>query len=482
MRIIVLTLVCFLFCCANNFSNAECSPTLTFDEYANLANDKNYSDEVTEKVGQIFNFYELDNSISADHEFNGKIRVVSWDISGGEEFEKLNLILAGDFKNSAKYLSQRCWNNSERLNKYKSDLGTIKDADVIILLNADKGQPRSEYRDVAKELAAEHGYNYLYTVNFIGVESDVLESANPPDKEKYLGYTGTAILSKYPLSNIRKVNLPQYYDWYNDEKALKLDLAKDEEKFPGVVQRSLYNITPDTKLGGRMALIADIQPAGAAEPITIAAVETENRTAPQNRLSQFQTLLNAVAKTDNPVIIGGNLNTTGLNESPFNIEKFIKEKLTADNAALAVISATVTNGSVLSLGARGFNKVRMKTDPTGANIPLVYSNKERKLFDEIRDFTFLDGCKFATNSDGKTSAQGSDDAKFLANSNEYANGRFVPTYYYNGFFAQGRYKTDWFIVKKLNPESPSTLGSFYTEFDVPVSTHAPIVITVSSEK
>ena len=108
-----------------------------------------------------------------------------------------------------------------RLNRGKQEtidiqLRTLRDADVIILNEADLGMKRTDYLDVTSELAHALGMNYVFGVEFVevdrlddlGVEKVQLEDPAlakqmqqdlKPDPSRCLGLHGNAILSRYPI-------------------------------------------------------------------------------------------------------------------------------------------------------------------------------------------------------------------------------------------------------------------------------------------
>ncbi len=474
MKKMILTMVCFILCTC---SVAKAQP-LTFDEYLKLSADDKYSAEANAKVESILNGYELNNSISQNHSFNGSLKVVEWNLKGSEDLEKLQLILSGNFDQSKKYMSMKALSDGEQIIEYRDALNELKSADVIILTDVDYGQPKSEYKNITKELAEKNGYNYVYSVNFISVEPKILNEENSIDKNLYKGYNGTAILSKYKLENVQILKLPVYYDWYTDEKNFSKSLDEKKEKL-GSEKVPLYDFKPNTRIGSRTAVMADIKPKNGKEKITIVAIETENRTSPEKRASQLQYLLNRIGTYTNPVIIGGNLNTNGLDEAPFSILKLLKENATVDQAAQFVVTKIVSNSNIVTTGASVVNKSRLKKNPAGKSIPIIMNNPEKEIFKEIREFTFTDGSKFELKA-SKELAESDEEisSKFLGTSNERKGKGFVPTCYYDAFFGHNKYKKDWLLVKGLTPSAPKTLTTLYTVFDVPVSIHVPIVVNV----
>ena len=52
----------------------------------------------------------------------------------------------------------------------KSQLQSLREADVIVLNEVDLGMKRTDYRDVAAELANAFGMNYAFGVEFVEVD------------------------------------------------------------------------------------------------------------------------------------------------------------------------------------------------------------------------------------------------------------------------------------------------------------------------
>ena len=95
---------------------------------------------------------------------------------------------------------------------------------------------RSDYRAVVKDLASALKMNWAYGVEFVEVDPKVLgtqsfaevkneterkklEELYSTDKKRLLGLHGTAILSRYPLRDVKLVPFKYpAYDWYNGEK------------------------------------------------------------------------------------------------------------------------------------------------------------------------------------------------------------------------------------------------------------------------
>jgi endonuclease/exonuclease/phosphatase family metal-dependent hydrolase len=155
----------------------------------------------------------------------------------------------------------------------------VGDADVLLLSEVDWGMARSGNRHVARDLATALGMTYAFGVEFLELtKGDAMEAAVAGENTKSLH--GNAILSRFPLIEPRLIRLPPKCDWKEPEQA---------------------------RIGGRMALAADIETA--AGRVTLATVHLENRTSPQGRCEQMAAVIDALA--DSPrAVVAGDLNTS----------------------------------------------------------------------------------------------------------------------------------------------------------------------------
>ena len=134
-------------------------------------------------------------------------------------------------------------------------------------------------RIVAEELAESIGYNYAFAPEFLEVDpvhlgledykwseersllqEGILKNLEV-DKSRYKGLHGTAILSQFPLKNVRILRLPQEYDWYDGEKK-RISGLEDikREVSEKIIKEYLLR---EIRVGSRIALIADITVPGA---------------------------------------------------------------------------------------------------------------------------------------------------------------------------------------------------------------------------
>lgn len=198
------------------------------------------------------------------------VRVVSWNIERGLNFDLIRLAFSDPegFSRAAQQPGKPWRDEIDR------QLRTLQDADIILLNDVDLGTKRTDYRDIARDLARALGMNYAFGVEFVevdrlddlGLENVRLEDPDlaqkmqeelKPDPSRYLGIHGNAILSRYPIQNARIVRLPVCHDWYGTEKA---DISKLEQGRRFASNRVFFErIDREVRRGGRMALIADLE-------------------------------------------------------------------------------------------------------------------------------------------------------------------------------------------------------------------------------
>jgi endonuclease/exonuclease/phosphatase family metal-dependent hydrolase len=154
----------------------------------------------------------------------------------------------------------------------------LRDLDVIFANELDWGMERTGNLHITRELAQSLNMNYAYGVEFLSVRT--------AEQGKGPGLHGNAILSKFPLSRIKLVRLPEEYDWFHYKES-------------------------DRRLGLRMTVLADADLGGGLKA-GLVSVHLENRTTPEGRKRQMEVLLDELSAhypSDMPVLMGGDINT-----------------------------------------------------------------------------------------------------------------------------------------------------------------------------
>lgn len=110
----------------------------------------------------------------------------------------------------------------------------INRADIYFFPAVDMGMARSGNHNVVRDLAIELGYNYFFATSYVNLNVD-----NKPAEgavSNRLGLEGNAIMTRYPMSNLRTIPLSLKHDAFRifdrklgQEKAIVADLLIDEK-------------------------------------------------------------------------------------------------------------------------------------------------------------------------------------------------------------------------------------------------------------
>jgi len=434
------------------------------------------------------------------------IRAICWNIERGIEFDairtalaepqKFDQILAAEKKPDSKPLT------ANQLSAVKAQLDLLKPADLLILNEVDYGVTRTDYRDVARELAKALNMNYAYGVEFLEIDplelglekvklddkdaqADIQKSFDA-DKNRYLGMHGTAVLSRYPIRKATIQSLPVCHDWYADEKKAISKLESGKRSAANLVFAE--RIAREVRRGGRMVLTVQLAvPESPTGAVTVVAPHLENKCKPECRRRQGAEILGWIKGDANPVILAGDMNTTAADNAPTSVSKVIKDRLKdPDKWAMSAIKWSTGAPTILLMPV---NMMRNKNDPTGFDVPLVSRKKEAKFFGDLVDFCFDDGNTFDFRGEDTRSAEKRGGT--LSDSNQRETKGFRYTYAmartYGGLV--GQYKLDWFFVKgyatdskkpggsyKFAPHFAWTLQELNSAPDTSLSDHAPLIV------
>jgi hypothetical protein len=436
------------------------------------------------------------------------LRAVEWNIERGVEFDKIKLLLT----NQNGFLSAVHGESGSNTNAEKAtdqtlrtQMEVLQSADVLVLNEVDWGMKRSDYRAVIKDLADALKMNWAYGVEFVEVDPKVLGTQsfanvkNPAERKeledlfradhsRLLGLHGSAILSRYPLRDVKVVPFKyQAYDWYNEEmKYGKVEAGKRK----GASLVFGEEIVREVRRGGRTNLIATLDvPELPEQKVTIVAAHLENRTAPKGRVQQAQELLELLRPIRNPVIVAGDMNTTGADGSVTSIKSAALKKLNSPSfwANRGVKYATGV-GFGMDLATFAFKTTKFQGDPTSSGVPLLAANPEQGFFKNLDKFRFDDGTQLDYRGDAGLSLNGRDGT--LGNSNERASKGFVTTFSLPRTLGdKGKFKLDWVFVKAYLKDDPKatdsyrfapgfarTMGDANEALDEPLSDHAAISV------
>jgi endonuclease/exonuclease/phosphatase family metal-dependent hydrolase len=436
------------------------------------------------------------------------LRLVEWNIERGIELDKIQLLLT----NKQGFISEEHGEAASNTNNEKAkdqvlraQMDVLQSADVLVLNEVDWGMKRSDYRAVVKDLADALKMNWAYGVEFVEVDPKMLglqsfanvknqderkelEDLFSVDKTRLLGLHGTAILSRYPLRDVKLVPFQyQAYDWYNGEKKYG---SVEAGKRKGASLLFGEEIVREVRRGGRTNLIATIDvPDLPGEQVTIVAAHLENRTTPKSRVKQMDEILDLIRPIAHPVIVAGDMNTTGVDGSVISIKSAVLRKMNDPSfwATKGVKYATGV-GFGMDIAGLAFKATKFQSDPTASGVPLLAANPEQGLFKELRKYRFDDQTRLDFRGDAELSVNGRQGT--LGNSNERGSKGFMTTFALPRTIGiKGKYRLDWVFVKAYLKDDPASADSYRfaphlartmneanQAFNDPLSDHAAISV------
>lgn len=510
-----------LLACFTCFSNAvavnaqqRAPELLTFNELVQLYEQKIPPEPLQNKLQRLLTTPFVSNAASAQGvkplipstpKLGKFIRMVEWNILRGLEYDAVKSAFtdAAAFDkliDSADYPP-----GSEQRKQILEQVVLMTQADVIVLNEVDWGMKRTDYRNVAADLAAALGMNYAYGVEFVEVDpismgSEKFEELGKEDQaslareisvdeSRYLGLHGSAILSRFPLENVRLEPFKhQPHDWYEDEIKSKSPLEVGKRKAAELTFRE--KIRREVRRGGRMMLTAELaDPRIPGGRMTIVGTHLEDKTKPEGRRKQLEELLGRIKQTTTPVVVAGDMNTSTHDATPLSVARLLKNRFGSKSFWIKQGLQILTGIKLPSLLLSGLNTFRKQTDPTVRSIPLVATNPEAEFFDRLKDFRSSDGGAFDFRGESNRSVDSEEGP--LANSNQRGDKGFATTFAVDrtiGFL--GKFKLDWFFVKppgltdpyataqphRFAPHFGRTLKSLNDAVKDRISDHAPIMV------
>jgi endonuclease/exonuclease/phosphatase family metal-dependent hydrolase len=156
--------------------------------------------------------------------------------------------------------------------------------DVLLLSEVDRGCRRTDFRNIARDYAERLGYYYVYVTEFVELPSDRGDTGpyDPPICEH-----GNALVSRYPLGNVRQIRHAENISWYTPPGAPDPD---------------------EPRLGGRIAIAADAKIGSALVRLYVLHLES-TLSAVTIRDAQAEEIAADGEGVSYPVIAGGDLNT-----------------------------------------------------------------------------------------------------------------------------------------------------------------------------
>jgi len=160
----------------------------------------------------------------------------------------------------------------------------LKTCDVLLVTETDVGMARSANRDVAQTLARQLGMHYAFVPCYLnlgkgsGVEREV-------EGDNELGLHGNALLSRYPLRNIRAIRLENGIDKMSSR---------------------------EQRIGSQVAVAAEILFPNLT--LTAVTVHLDANSSQKHRCEQMRTILDTIPR-EGPAVVGGDWNTSTYNSS-----------------------------------------------------------------------------------------------------------------------------------------------------------------------
>jgi endonuclease/exonuclease/phosphatase family metal-dependent hydrolase len=494
----------------------------SYDELVLLSSDQEMSPELVEKLRLITTTPFINNEAYLSGvrprpldvpRLGPSLRVAFWNIERGLELDYIELFLSNKDAFLAKIEKEREQAKENKksiravqLEKIPEEIEILKSADVWILNEVDWGVKRTEYREVVRELGKALNMNWAYGVEFLEIDpkqlgTDTFDDRESKverqqlldefkiDKDKLRALHGNAVLSRYPIRSAQLIPFTTGYDWFKESKIRPLEKAK--RKAAILIGEDLLR---EVRRGQRTTLYVDLDvPEAPGHVVTIASTHLENRAKPKIRRQQMAELLNHVRDTANPVIIAGDMNTTGGDSTPTSVENMLYKRYgsldfwTTKGIQWATGVGMIYSGAKAAMSLSG---IQYRIDPTSANIPGASANLERAFFTSLEKFRFADGKAIDFRGIPARTVNGT--AGTLADSNQRQGAGFKPTFAAElvwGNVKLAKFKLDWFFVKAdidtprdakgrfvLAPHFSETLYNLNNCPAEPIADHSPMTI------
>jgi hypothetical protein len=255
------------------------------------------------------------------------------------------------------------------------------------------------------------------------------------------------------------------YDWYRGERKTLDPLEKG--KRIGAEAAFLEKTVRQIRRGRRTSLIVTLDvPDLKEKKLTVAATHLESNALPKICCKQMEELLSLLRDIRNPVIIAGDLNTTGRDSSPTTIKKQIYQRLgSAEFWANTGVKYATGFGLLYDVVRVSLNTYKNQDDPTAMNIPLVGLNPEEHMFSMLEHFRFRDGLAFDFRGNKNRTINGTQNT--LADSNQRDTKGFATTYEFERVLGiVGKMKLDWILAKAYlkNPRDDDGSYRFAPQF------------------
>ena len=219
------------------------------------------------------------------------------------------------------------------------------------------------------------------------------------------------------------------------------------------------------------------------------ATHLEDRTTPKNREKQLKELLERIKDIDTPLVLTGDMNSTGEDSTPTSLKREVTKRLGSKSFWIQRgIGYALGVGIIKDVLIGGVKFVRNQADPTVRHVPIVAPNP-RPASLRLSGVRFKDGGAFDFRGEPARSIGKSSET--LGNSNERGSKGFVTTFEVERKVASiGKFKLDWFFVKPPRLTDPDqvdqphvfaphfgrTLKPLNYSVEQRISDHSPILV------
>jgi hypothetical protein len=161
----------------------------------------------------------------------------------------------------------------------------------------------------------------------------------------------------------------------------------------------------------------------------------------------MKALLANLAPVINPVVLAGDLNTTGRDNTPTSVRNEIMSRVTDYRFWIKQAVSKFHPLGTYQYALVPLHYFHGYRDPTAFHFPILWENRERALFKTLETFRFQEGRAFDFRGVAWRTTQRRQGT--LADSNERAFKGFIPTYSFARDYGgvAGGFKLDWLFVK-----------------------------------
>lgn len=494
---------------------------LTYEELVELSGNPKPEGALKEKVEKLLNTPIVSNEAALrgakprkleDPKLGRYLRIVQWNIEKSMKMQEAIWAFT-DEKAFAKLIDrERIQEGSREYLEILKQRKRLEDADILILQEMDIGMKRSEYRNAVKDLAEALNMNYVYGTEQLeidpinlgiekfkdeqGVEDKKLQKIFEVDPAKYKGLFGSAVLSRYPIVNVKFFQLKnQAYDWYHQEK---LDLSVLEKARRSSAKTIfLEKLFREMKIGGRVFLQVDLYvPELPEKRLSVVNVHLEIKCNAKGRVAQIAETLSHIIHIKNPIILAGDFNSAPGDLSPTSIRRELRNAAGDPTFWFDRAVQYLSPQSLFLIPARFLSNITKNfQNPTARHIPVIAPNKTKEIFKLIEHYRFYDTFTFDFRGNRGRSVGGK--TGLLANSNQRDRVGYKTTFTTDRTIVRlvGKYRLDWIFVKsylshpkddhgsyRFAPHFAQTLEEMNDGLKYRISDHHPSVVDLPFEE